>query len=46
MARATRSKPKQTRNLKSLKVSDGFKAFVLDQLEDVGDVTPQSPLCQ
>jgi DNA transformation protein len=28
--------------LRSLKVSDGFKSFVLDQLEEVGDVTPRS----
>jgi len=28
--------------LRSLKVSDGFKAFVLDQLEELGDVTPKS----
>lgn len=26
----------------SLKVSDGFKAFVLDQLEEFGDVTPKA----
>jgi DNA transformation protein and related proteins len=28
--------------LRSLKVSDGFKSFVLDQLEELGDVTPRS----
>lgn len=30
------------RKFKSLKVSEGFKAFVLDQLEEVGDVVPRS----
>ena len=29
-------------NPRSLKVSDGFKSFVLDQLEELGDVTPKS----
>jgi DNA transformation protein and related proteins len=28
--------------LRSLKVSDGFKSFVLDQLGELGDVTPRS----
>ena len=28
--------------LRSLKVSDGFKSFVLDQLEELGDVRPKS----
>jgi DNA transformation protein len=28
--------------LRSLKVSDGFKSFVLDQLEEFGGVTPKS----
>ncbi|HEV3217799.1 MAG TPA: TfoX/Sxy family protein [Vicinamibacterales bacterium] len=28
--------------LRSLKVSAGFKSFVLDQLEELGDVTPRS----
>jgi DNA transformation protein len=28
--------------MRSLKVSDGFKSFVLDQLEELGDVTPRS----
>ena len=28
--------------LRSLKVSDSFKAFVLDQLEELGDVAPKS----
>jgi DNA transformation protein len=30
------------RSLRSLKVSDGFKAFVLDQLSELGDVTPKA----
>ncbi|HZR26136.1 MAG TPA: TfoX/Sxy family protein [Vicinamibacterales bacterium] len=30
------------RSPRSLAVSAGFKAFVLDQLEDLGDVTPRS----
>jgi DNA transformation protein len=30
------------RRFESLRVSDGFKAFVLDQLGEVGDVTPRS----
>ena len=29
-------------NPRSLKVSDGFKSFVLDQLEELGDVMPKS----
>src|SRR5437016_6541427 len=36
------NKPPQRRTSRSLKVSDTFKAFVLDQLEELGDVTPQS----
>ena len=36
-----RSKPRAA-NPRSLKVSDGFKSFVLDQLEELGDVTPKS----
>jgi DNA transformation protein len=36
-----RSKPRRP-TLRSLKVSDGFKSFVLDQLEELGDVTPKS----
>jgi DNA transformation protein len=35
-----RSKPRG--KLRSLKVSDGFKSFVLDQLEELGEVTPKS----
>ena len=30
------------KKLRSLKVSDAFKRFVLDQLEELGDVTPRS----
>jgi len=30
------------KRLRSLKVSDAFKRFVLDQLEELGDVTPRS----
>ena len=30
------------KTLRSLKVSDAFKSFVLDQLEELGDVTPRS----
>ena len=30
------------RSTRSLKVSDAFKAFVLDQLDELGDVTPKS----
>jgi DNA transformation protein len=41
MAR-TRSKAATPRpRMRSLKVSDGFKSFVLDQLEELGDVTPK-----
>jgi DNA transformation protein len=35
------SKPRAAK-LRSLKVSDAFKSFVLDQLEELGDVTPKS----
>jgi DNA transformation protein and related proteins len=28
--------------MRSLKVSDAFRAFVLDQLEELGDVTPRT----
>ena len=39
MAKATpRGKPA----LRSLKVSDGFTSYVLDQLEELGGVTPRS----
>jgi DNA transformation protein and related proteins len=30
------------RRLNPLKVSDGFRAFVLDQLEELGEVTPKA----
>jgi DNA transformation protein len=30
------------RSLRSLKVSEGFKAFVLDQLSELGDVLPKA----
>src|SRR5438105_9344608 len=36
------NKPPQRRTSRSLKVSDTFKSFVLDQLEELGDVTPRS----
>ena len=36
-----RSKPRAGK-LRSLKVSDGFKSFVLDQLGELGEVTPKS----
>jgi DNA transformation protein len=35
-----RSKPRP--KLRSLKVSDGFRSFILDQLDELGDVTPKS----
>ena len=31
-----------TRRLNPLKVSQGFRTFVLDQLEELGDVTPKA----
>jgi DNA transformation protein and related proteins len=39
VARATTPR---TSGLRSLRVSDGFKSYVLDQLEELGDVTPKS----
>src|SRR5213594_352051 len=44
MPRAVRQRAKTARpsRLRSLKVSAGFKSFVLDQLEELGDVTPRS----
>ncbi len=36
-----RAKP-HANKLRSLKVSDAFKSFVLDQLEELGDVVPRS----
>jgi DNA transformation protein and related proteins len=38
----TRSAPARPRAFVSLKVSDAFKAFVLDQLETLGDVVPRA----
>ena len=35
-------KPARRRRFASLKVSDGFRTFVLDQLEELGDVTPKA----
>jgi TfoX/Sxy family transcriptional regulator of competence genes len=37
-----KSRARGTERLASLKVSDAFKSFVLDQFEDLGDVTPRS----
>ena len=43
MARRSRPAPRApARKLRSLKVSDAFKRFVLDQLEELGDVAPRS----
>jgi DNA transformation protein and related proteins len=44
MPRAVRRRAKTARpsRLRSLTVSAGFKSFVLDQLEELGDVTPRS----
>jgi len=44
MPRAARPRAKAARRprLRSLKVSAGFKSFVLGQLEELGDVTPRS----
>lgn len=44
MIRSTKKQRGQarTRRLRSLKVSDGFKTFVLDQLGELGDVTPKA----
>jgi DNA transformation protein and related proteins len=44
MPRASRRPAKAARpsRLRSLKVSAAFKSFVLDQLEELGDVTPRS----
>ena len=33
---------KKTRSARSLAVSDGFRSFVLDQLDGLGDVTPRA----
>src|SRR5882762_3628273 len=37
-----RSKKSRVPGPRSLKVSDGFKSFVLDQLDELGDLTPKS----
>ena len=42
MASVRGSTARRRPTLRSLKVSDGFKSFVLDQLEELGDVTPRS----
>jgi DNA transformation protein and related proteins len=42
-ARRRRARPKpRGASPRSLKVSEGFKAFVLDQLTELGDVTPHA----
>src|SRR5437763_9831388 len=41
MHRAQPSAKRPPRRLQSLRVSDSFKSFVLDQLEELGDVTPR-----
>src|ERR671932_317118 len=40
-----RSRPSALPGARSLKVTDAFRAFVLDQLEELGDVTPK-PMCR
>jgi DNA transformation protein len=42
MPRAPVQKASKRGRLRSLKVSAGFKSFVLDQLEELGDVTARS----
>jgi DNA transformation protein and related proteins len=37
-----KKRAQRPRTLRSLRVSDAFRAFVLDQLAEVGDVTPKS----
>jgi DNA transformation protein len=37
----SRSRPPALPGARSLKVTDAFRAFVLDQLEELGDVTPK-----
>jgi len=37
-----RGKQPGGRTLRSLKATDAFRSFVLDQLEELGDVTPRS----
>jgi DNA transformation protein and related proteins len=41
-ARSSPQRAPTRRTLRSLKVSAGFKSFVLDQLEELGDVTPRA----
>ena len=41
MTKPTRRSSTPSR-LNSLRVSDGFRAFVLDQFEELGDVTPKA----
>jgi DNA transformation protein len=44
MARPDRSAPRTVakKTWRSLKVSDGFRSFVLSQLEEVGDIIPRA----
>jgi DNA transformation protein len=42
MRRTQGQQARQSGRLRSLRVSTGFKSFVLDQLEELGDVTPRS----
>jgi DNA transformation protein and related proteins len=42
MATRTRKTKKATASKMALGVSDGFRAYVLDQLADLGEVTPRS----
>jgi|SRR5881397_1424957 len=37
-----RTRARRSSQLRSLKVTPAFKSFVLDQLEELGDVTPRS----
>jgi DNA transformation protein len=41
-ARSSARRTPKPRTLRSLKVSDGFKSFVLDQLEELGGVAPRA----
>src|SRR5438067_4100323 len=38
----TKKRVQRPRTLRSLRVSDAFRSFVLDQLAEVGDVAPKS----
>ncbi len=40
--RVTGRKPRGRGKFRSMKVSDGFKSFVLDQLDGLGDVQPKA----